>query len=222
MTPYRIIRALGGRSIYVVLVLLGALGLLSLAVSGALVEPRALLDLLMSRYGEFLDATVGLGQPYVDAALTSEAARGVVGETPTLSGLWREIFAVFAVFALAIAIPVYRYSGALWGVLNGAVGLAVAAIAAVALDLVGAGDPATPLALAGLLVVFALFRLISGYRRLAALEAGEGPEPGFRHPRAAVIGNGSILAAAALAAAVFAADASSYSTTLAALLWFGG
>lgn len=218
MTPRRIFRALGGGGFLIVLAVLGALAILALAIRGEIYAPQEFLRLMMGRYQDFIDVSIGRAEPYLKDAI---AVYWPQTPAPRLSGLWRDLFALGAVSALAIAVPIGRVKGVFVGVVNGAVGLVVAAAAALLLDLYASDQPIIAAVFAGLLVVFATLRLIRGYRRLAALEAGETEPSAWRDPQAAIEGNWAVLGAAALAAVLAGLDLSPYSATLAAAIAIG-
>ena len=218
MTPRRIIRMLGLNAFPFILAALGALAGVALLRLAGLFEPGALLQLLLGRYETFQDTTLSLAEPYLTDAL---AAYWPATPAPGLSGLWRDVFAVGAVVALAVAVPVGRLKGVFIGILNGAVGLLVAAVVALGFDLYASDAPILPLAFIALLIPAAAYRLIAGYRRLNAERTGEAEPSAWRDSQAAIEGNWTILGAAALGGALAALDASAYSETLAAALWLG-
>lgn len=218
MTPINIIKLFGLKAVPYVMALVGALALIALAKDAQLFAPGALLTLLLDRYEDFLELLLAPVEPI----LVEHLGPHWPGESPfDPSPFWRRAFALGAMAAIGVAAPFYRRRSTFLSILVGAVGLVLAAAAALAADQFAPNTPESRLGYALAILALGALALIVGFGR-ARNEAGRGASfwASWRDYTAASNVGWTVLGGVIVAAMLVGLDASDYSGAIAAWLWF--
>ena len=218
MTPISIVKLFGLKAVPYVMATIGALALISMLRDANLLSEGALLKLLLSRYDDFLNLVLGPFEPLMIDLLQPYWPGKDSLEPPPF---WRHGFAFGAMAAIGFAAPFYRRGSIFASILIGALGLTIAAAAAIAVDQFAPESAEARLGLAGAVVALGVLALWSGFGRAQGESAaGHAFLPSWRDERAASNVGWTIFGGLLATAMLIGLDASPYSEAIAAWLWF--